>query len=378
MEESSGLDIDSLLAPLSEEDPVGADPRQDFSVNSLFIKMKDARAEARRIERAIDTDGDGPSPDPSWQIVLDSGIEILSTLGKDLEVSAWMVEALVRLHSFPGLLDGLKLSRGLIENYWDTIYPLPDDDGNEGRLLPFLGLNGQSEDSPLIQCLRKLPITSPSNPYGYWQYQKAVEISNTTDDAQRAEKIAAGNITLEEFNVAVSETSPRFFKDLIELIEEIKQALDAFYNAFYEHVGVDAPAVSGISNALQQIAEAIELFAKKKLELARSAHEDDEEGQDGQSAISNESSSGEKNERSTVSNREDALRQIQKIARFFRENEPHSPISYTLDELVKRARMSLPELIEELIVDEEARRYFLISTGMGAPKHDAGSSGSEE
>ena len=378
MEGADILDLQHLLAPLSEDSAVGEDPRQDLSVNSLYLQMKDARAEARRLERTIDTDGDGPSPDSSWQIVLESGIEILTSQGKDLEVSAWISEALVRLHGFEGLLSGFKLSQALIKDYWEVIYPLPDEDGMEPRILPFLGLNGQSEDSPLIQCLRKLSITGSHDPYGYWQYQKAVEISKTADDAQRAEKIAAGNITLEEFNTAVAENPARYYKELVDTINELKQELDEFYNLFYGYVGADAPAVSGITNALQQILDAIELFAKKKLEDARAVqdpHEDDYTGHE-------EEDSGEvdvaKRSISSVSNREEALKQITKIAAFFRENEPHSPISYTLDELVKRARMTLPELIEELIVDEEARRYFLISTGMGAPKHDSGSQSSEE
>lgn len=378
MEGAEILDLQHLLAPLSEDNAVGDDPRQDLSVNSPYLQMKDARAEARRIERAIDTDGDGPSPDASWATVLENGIEILASQGKDLEVSAWISEALVRLHGFEGLLCGFKLSQGLIKEYWDTIYPLPDEDGMEPRILPFLGLNGQSEDSPLIQCLRKLSVTGSHDPYGYWQYQKAIEISKTADEAQRAEKIAAGNITLEEFNAAVAGNPARYYKELVDILNELKQELDDFYNLFYGYVGADAPAVSGITNALQQILEAIELFAKKKLDDARAA----QERQDEDSAVKEVESNGDAAEvrgnRSGVSNREEALRQITKIAAFFRENEPHSPISYTLEELVKRARMTLPELIQELIVDEEARRYFLISTGMGAPKHEADSASTEE
>jgi type VI secretion system protein ImpA len=374
MEGPQILDLELLLAPVSEEAPVGADPRQDFSVNSLFLKIKDARAEARRIERAIDTDGDGPSPDPSWGIVLETGSQILSSQGKDLEIAAWMVEALVRVEGFPGLLEGLKLCQGLIELYWEDIYPLPDEDGLESRLLPFLGLNGQSEDSPLIQCLRKLPITGHSAPYGFWQYQKAIEISNTSDQAQRAEKIAAGNITLDEFNLAVAETSPIYFKELVDLILKLKQALDDFYNAFYAHVGVDAPAVSAISNALQQIQEAIQEFAKKKLEIAQSASEEHIDQELQSNSVEGASGVSQVLVKGGVEDRETALKQLLKIARFFKENEPHSPISYTLEELVKRARMSLPELLEELIVDEDARRYFFISTGMGTPKNDPESS----
>ena len=364
-------DLEALLSPISEGEPIGTDPRQDISSNSLFLKMKDARADARRMERSIDQDGDGPSPLSSWETVLGAGVEILSSQGKDLEVASWVTEALVRVEGFAGLLFGLTLSKRLVEEFWDTIFPLPDEDGFEGRLSPFLGLNGQSEDSPLIQCLRKLPITGGSAAYGFWQYQKAVEIANTEDPTQRAEKISAGNITLDEFNVAVAESTPRFFKDIVELIHELKQALDAFYNAFYDRVGVDAPAVSGINNALQQILEAIEQFAKKKLEIAYASVENEQSEGELASASEESGANGTYSVKSGGINRDTALAELLKIARFFRENEPHSPISYTLEELVNRARMSLPELLEQLIVDEDARKYFFISTGMGMPKNES-------
>jgi type VI secretion system protein ImpA len=367
MEGADILDYDRLLAPISGEHPVGTDPRQDLSVNSLYLKIKDARSEARRLERAIDTDGDGPSADPFWGIVLQSGCEILTTQGKDLEVGAWIVEALVRLHGFDGLLAGLRLCHSLVELYWDIIHPLPDEDGFESRLSPYLGLNGQSEDSPLIQCLRNLPITGGAGGYSQWQYLKAVEIAGISDAGQRNERVAAGNITLEEFNLSVSQTPPTFFAELVEKLGSLTVALDQLYNIFYEHVGVDAPPVSGIVNALQQILEAVRLFAKDKLAFAaakaeQALHEeqlaDKGDGTTPEAVMSN----------NLVTDRESALRQLQKIAHFFRQNEPHSPISYTIEELIKRAHMSLPELVNELIVDEDARRYFFLSTGMGTPK----------
>ena len=46
-----------------------------------------------------------------------------------------------------------------------------------------------------------------------------------------------------------------------------------------------------------------------------------------------------------VASREDALRVLGEIANFFRRTEPHSPLSYTLDEAVRRGRMSWPELL---------------------------------
>ena len=52
-----------------------------------------------------------------------------------------------------------------------------------------------------------------------------------------------------------------------------------------------------------------------------------------------------------VASREDALRALGEIANFFRRTEPHSPLSYTLDEAVRRGRMTWPELLAEVVAD---------------------------
>ena len=53
--------------------------------------------------------------------------------------------------------------------------------------------------------------------------------------------------------------------------------------------------------------------------------------------------------------REDALRALGQIAEFFRRTEPHSPLAYTLEEAVRRGRMTWPELLAEIVADADAR-----------------------
>ena len=45
-----------------------------------------------------------------------------------------------------------------------------------------------------------------------------------------------------------------------------------------------------------------------------------------------------------------------RIATFFREREPNSPTGYTLQTLIRRARLPLADLLQELIPDEAVRR----------------------
>jgi type VI secretion system protein ImpA len=57
---------------------------------------------------------------------------------------------------------------------------------------------------------------------------------------------------------------------------------------------------------------------------------------------------------------------LEAIANFFRQTEPHSPISYTLEQTVRWGRMPLPELLSELIPDEKARDHCFRIFGIPA------------
>lgn len=64
------------------------------------------------------------------------------------------------------------------------------------------------------------------------------------------------------------------------------------------------------------------------------------------------------------SSREEALAELVRIAAYFRKTEPHSPISYTLEEAVRRARMTLPELLAELAEDPTHIQRILMAAGI--------------
>jgi type VI secretion system protein ImpA len=67
--------------------------------------------------------------------------------------------------------------------------------------------------------------------------------------------------------------------------------------------------------------------------------------------------------RQTVS-RDDALRTLETIATYFRRTEPASPIAYTLDDAIRRAKLTWPELLEEVVPDATVRLAILTSLGI--------------
>ncbi len=374
MQDLGAFDPEELLRPVSDDAPCGTDPRADQGADSPYYRAKDTRAAARRIERANDADGETSVPLQEWSEVAELCIEILVSRAKDLEVSTWLMEAMLRLEGFAGLQSSIATATGLVVRYWDGIYPEPDEDGVELRLTPFINLNGQDSPGTLMQPLRKTAITFGETSYQFWQYEQALEVSQITDQSRKDARIKGGALELEQFSLAVQQTPAEFYARLVAEIETSLGALNELSDAFVEKVGHDAPPAGALRAMLSTILDAVRQFAGDKLAQhaavsALTEEEDAPEQVDG--AEADGETSGTAPSKGPIANREDALRQLLKVAAFFREHEPHSPISYTLEEIVRRGRMPLPQLLDELIIDGNARHYFYLASGLRPPEGGA-------
>ena len=67
---------------------------------------------------------------------------------------------------------------------------------------------------------------------------------------------------------------------------------------------------------------------------------------------------------SRMQTREEAFRALLQVSDFFRRTEPHSPVSYAVEQAVRWGRMKLPELLAELVADDSTRREIFKRTGI--------------
>jgi type VI secretion system protein ImpA len=285
---------------------------------------------------------------------------VLATKSKDLEVVAWLVEALVRAYGFAGLRDGFSLAAGFVEQYWDTCHSLQDEEGLETRLAPLSGLNGT-----LIQPLRKVPLTVQSDAgcFAAYHYEQAFALSQVGDPEARARRQAAGEITLEQFNAAAKASGGQFYIGLLDDIGGCLAHLERLSSALDERAGRNSPSTIDIRNVITNIQDAVRQFSADLVARATASTgaAGDAAGAGDNSTVNNSKSSG------TVSGREDALRLLLQIAEYFRVHEPHSPISNSLEEIVRRARMPFAELLAELLNDQNTWRSMLTSAGIKPP-----------
>lgn len=358
-----GLDLESLLAPISDDSPVGSDVRNDFSPTSPYFRLRDARADARAAERAADANpGEVASPE-GWRHVRTLAVEILSTQAKDLEAAAWLTEALVRSDGLAGLAFGAGLLGGLAERYWDNLFPMPDEDGMETRVAPVTGLNGEGGDGTLSQPLQKLPLFRDPNgeTVMFFQYQQSAELEAIADAKRVEARIAAGVVPYDTMRGAARAASPGAYVALRRNLEEARAAWRAMGEIFDRLAGRDAPPTGRIAETLSQISDFVTRYAPP--ETAAAPAEDETAGA-GAAATAEDAGQAGPGKPKRLASREDALATLAEIAEYFRRTEPQSPLAYTIDEAIRRGRLSWPELIAELVRDDQVRNNILNSLGL--------------
>ena len=118
------VDLEQLLAPVSDGSPCGESLRWD----PLYDEIKDARREGDK--DALGADG---AVQANWGLVSAKASAALAQRSKDLMLAGYLLEALVELQGFAGLRDGLRVISGLLEKFWDGLYPSIDGDDLEPR-----------------------------------------------------------------------------------------------------------------------------------------------------------------------------------------------------------------------------------------------------
>jgi type VI secretion system protein ImpA len=363
------LDIPALLQPIPGAAATGADPRKDVSPGSSFGRLKSARSQASSEERKGATDPESMQKSVGlWRSIGEQAIALLASGAKDLQVCAWLIESLVRAEGFRGLRDGFRLTRELCEQFWDGLHPMPDEDGVATRVAPLAGLNGDESEGTLIAPIARVPITSGSNgeAFATWHWTKASTSyqGNTSDESYESKREAFEAAATElraRLDAAVRASGAEFYGGLRGDLQEAIDEFDKLVAVLDQKCGQDAPPSSSIRGALTSSLEAMLAAAKDVLPADSSAAGVASANGGAPSGAPGGGASG------PVNSREAAFAQLRQVADYFRRAEPHSPISYLVEQAVRYGSLSLPELLSELIPDEGARSGYFARTGIRPP-----------
>jgi type VI secretion system protein ImpA len=361
------INLEQTLLPITEDNRVGEDLRSDTSPNALYYQIKDARSLARTAERQAAQDNESPALAlTNWKLLSNLCVKALSEQTKDLELACWLTEALVRTNGFDGLIEGFRLLRGLVENYWPAVYPTEEEeDGWAAKLAALVGLNGESNAGTLITPIHCIPITEQidGRSYATWEYQQALETAKLADPEAKKQRIASGSVTLEQIQAAVSSTKKEFYLALDADLQNCAAEFDTLYKVLAEKCGEFCPPSSNIRHAIEDCAGAVKTLTKNMF-----AADDSVQLNSAEDAGSATSFTGDSNASFVAGDRKSAFAQIAKVADFFRRTEPHSPLSYLLERAVRWGDMTLPDLMKELLADSNSYFSYCKLVGIEPPK----------
>ena len=317
---------DDLLNPIAGDNPAGADLRYD----PIYDKIKEAR---REDDDAPQGEWQHPRKLADWPLVIKLAGEALATRTKDLQLAAWLGEAMLRREGFGSFRATLDMTRGLIDRFWDHVYPVVEDGDAEMRAAPleWLGLR-------LEVPVKSVPLNRAG--HSYFQYAEARSIGTEQDAdadaakrARREEAIAARKPTIEEFEKAFAETPKVWVKQLASDVDATLASLQSLDDLSREKFGDAAPSFLKLRDVLQEEQRVVGQLLAKKLEqdpdpvqaapVAAAA-----DGAAG--AALGGAADGGRLLSAEPADRNDAASRVISAARFLRRTEPLSPAAYLM------------------------------------------------
>jgi type VI secretion system protein ImpA len=350
------LDFEALLAPIPGANPAGESLRDAGTYDQI--------KEARRAELNL-TQGEWQHDlkVADWRAVTTLATEALTSKTKDLQIAAWLTEALVKRSGFAGARDGFSLIRRLHERFWDCLYPMPEDGSMEVRAGAVEWLNGK-----LPAALIDLPLTMPDDKgvaYSFSDYQESrlVDERGRKSPESLQAAIAEGKITGEVFDKRVAAAPRKFyeplFADLTAAFDECRK-LSATAD---EKFGRDAPSMMAIKKTFEDINHVVEGIVKKKRELEPDPVAAPANGSDAP-ADGPRRAAPEGNLPLEPVDRADALRRLEAIAAYFHHTEPHSPVAYLVQRAVRWGKMPLEQWLIDVIADQSVLEHVRETLGL--------------
>ena len=319
---------DDLLNPIPGENPSGVSLRYA----PVYDKIKEARRE----------EDDAPQGEwarerkvADWKQVIKLAGESLATKSKDLQLAAWLTEAMVRTEGFAGLLASLKLCQGLVENFWDTLYPELEDGDAEMRAAPLDWIG-----SRLDQACRQVPVTRKGFDWFLYKQSRAVgyeadAAGNETKAEARTQAIADGKVTGEDFDAAFGATPKAFYVENKQSLDDCLAAIESLGELCEAKFGDSPPSFGGLRGTLEEVRSTVNGLLQKKREL-----EPDEEtaveasAEEGAAEADSSGDAAPARARKTVSeepaDKDDAFSRVAVVAKYLRREDPYSPAPYLM------------------------------------------------
>jgi len=334
------IDIEAYISEILPHAPSG---EKDLEYDPLFMELEEkikGVPEIRHDDKIVQK-----REEPKWTEIQGAALALLAR-SHDLRVAISLLRALTHTNGAPGVRDGLELLYGLIDRYWDTLYPQtdPDDDNDPTQRINIL-LNLCDRES-MLQPLLNVPLCA-SRAMGKFSLRD-IQVAIGKITVPEAEKKNAPDMT--KIEAAFKDCDDKELAATGEAVAESLEIVDRLETLLAEKIGSeDAPQFTELHQVLKEMHTALikeeprrtpAIFAKpeKKIKsLPVNAPQ----------TIKSTSYPSVKS-METIADRQDVISLLEKICDYYELNEPASPVPLLLKRAMQLVEKDFMAIIEEL------------------------------
>jgi type VI secretion system protein ImpA len=312
------LDLDSLLAPVSDADPAGPDLAYDpqrQEIDQVFDASVSIDASgAEDAKRMVD-----------WRAII-AAIVAQSARTKDVWLPVYLCRAGVLAGALETTAVGAQYLAGLLETFWDQAHPGLEEYGFQSRKGACDTLATQRE---FIGPLRRLVLLSHPR-FGAF----------TCEDLETFRRSGEANERYGPFRAALAETDPDLLTQVVAWLDALHDGLRRADEALMRHGEI------GASTNFKATYEALSAIRAAALTLGGSpaVEEAPVEAIDGELVAG----TAPQGPAGRVESRDEVVRLLDRVIDYYRRCEPNSPVPLLLERARAWAPLDFLAVLEDI------------------------------
>ena len=352
--EQTIIDIEKLLAPISEEAPTGIPLSKSVAITEIEQRRKaiiDGVNEGTELGETVDVSALMVNRRKEWKEI-EKLLLALFAKGKDLAAGVGLVEALVNRVGWPAMGPGFKLLRTMQETYFEQLHPHSDEEDDFPYFQRINLLERLDQEKRLPLALRQLPLTDGGGEKNYsWADYKQIEIlRDAKPPKENAEEWRRNQQTqveegMRNIEAAVQKTKMVFYEQLFAQLDdtaaEMKALVELIDQKYADVPEAERPNMRNVKEVMDETRNlAVRFFKKKGGKLPGEGAEEEQSAAD--AAAGGEHGAGEAGGgggRVTVSG--DVTEILQVALNQMRAREKHNPAVYLIEEAIRWSKMPI-------------------------------------
>ncbi|MFD2178659.1 ImpA family type VI secretion system protein [Veronia pacifica] len=312
----------------------------------------------------------------SWMTLSNSLGEIFQTRSRDIELITWFITSQLLLDkSLSAAAHSLSWLVQLVDSHWSTLNPvLPEaklksseekaqaSEQADAKMKAFFQMVGDSEESSLLYApLLLLPLVGNVT---FYQFQSAERRGELNELKQKVTPWVAQERELITTKIKNTALFIEQLERLSELVDQraamfgVKAASFSFVRSLFSKLDKAFVQLTGIRLATETSHTACQAENVELAKTTASPFPQEQESVEPSVLAAVQATSNLHAENlsqlatTNNMNRDLAFHLLREVSDYFRLSEPHSPVSFLLEKAIRWGYLSLPELMQEMMKEQ--------------------------